>query len=465
MWIEISIQKKISERKPNLTMSLQKANSLAKIYSAFKMGPLKIEELDEFYCKTIKARGENPRRRFARTLRNNTGTDQHMLFVGYRGCGKSTELNHLQKDISDDFLILNFSIQEELDPVNINYIELFIVTMERLFSVVEEHDIDVSKKYIKSITHWLKSTEIEEIREKYNIGAELEAGVDVNVGIPYLQKFFAKFKMTAKSSRSLKETLKTNVEPRLSDLIEHCNTLITEIRLDLKKTGKKDILIIIEDLDKIPLDRAEHLFFNHISQLVQIKTNVIYTFPIALYYHLQFNTIKPNFTDCYELPMIKVRQKDGSINTEGVNTMIKIVKSRMDINLFENPTFLNEMIDNSGGCLRDLFLMVVESAENAQDFDRETITKEDCKRAFQKLKKEYENNIADYVKDNEVIIPVEDYYKVLIKLATDTTKKVDNTQAVMHLRQNLSVLGYNGEQWYDVHPIVKAILKERNKID
>lgn len=445
-------------------MSLQKADSLTKVYAAFKMKPLEISELAEFYCDTVRARGENPRRRFARTLRNNHSTPQHMLFIGYRGCGKSTELNHLQQDIQNDFLVLNFSVLKELDPINLNYIELFIVTMERLFSVVQEHDLDVSKKYLENIQKWISSEEIVEMREKHNIGADFETGSDTTVGIPFLQEFFIKFKATAKSSKSLKETLKRNVEPRLSDLIEHCNRLITEIRLDLHKIGKKDILIIIEDLDKIPLDRVEVLFFNHINQLVQIRTNVIYTFPNALYYHVRFQSIKSYFTDCYELPMIKVRQKDGSVNEEGVDTMMRVVKSRMNLDLFENVSFLKKMIDYSGGVLRDLFLMIVEAAENAQDFDHPKINENDCLRAFQKLKKEYENSIADYVEDGRVTIPVKDYFDVLVTLYRDPNKKIDNTQPVMHLRQNLSVLGYNGEQWYDVHPIVKAVLEERNKV-
>jgi hypothetical protein len=90
---------------------------------------------------------------------------------------------------------------------------------------------------------------------------EAEAGAEGKIGIPFLQKFFYKFKMSAKSSRSLKETIKVNIEPKLSDLIEHCNLLINEVKNGLKKIEKEDLLIIIEDLDKIPIDRAEDLFF------------------------------------------------------------------------------------------------------------------------------------------------------------------------------------------------------------
>jgi len=123
----------------------------------------------------------------------------------------------------------------------------------------------------------LRLMETQEIREKYNIGVEGEAGAKGQIGIPYLQSFFYKFKMSAKSSRSLKETIKTNIEPKLSDLIEHCNLLITEISLSLLQINKKGLLIIIEDLDKIPVDRAEDMFFNYANQITQLKTNIVFT--------------------------------------------------------------------------------------------------------------------------------------------------------------------------------------------
>lgn len=42
-------------------------------------------------------------------------------------------MNRLQKELKDDFIILNFSVRQELDILNISYIELFIALMKRLF--------------------------------------------------------------------------------------------------------------------------------------------------------------------------------------------------------------------------------------------------------------------------------------------------------------------------------------------
>jgi len=446
-------------------MSLIKATRLEEVYRAFNGRPVAIEDIDKFYLDTEEARGDNnPRRRIARTLRANQTENLHFLLVGYKGCGKSTELNHLERDIQDQFLVLNYSVQDELDPVHLNYIELFIVTMEQLFTAAVQYDLPLNKEYLTRIQGWISSKEIEEIREKYNIGIDGEAGAEGSLGIPFLQKFFYKFKVSAKSSRSLKEVLKTNIEPKLSDLIDHCNDLITEVRLKLNRIGKRDLLIIVEDLDKIPLDRAQDLFLNYTNQLTQLKANVIFTFPIALYHSRRFNEIKSYFNDVHELPMVNVTNPDGSENPEAISTLQDIVERRMDVAaLFANPAILKKMIMYCGGVLRDLFLLIRESAENALDYERKAITEKDFERSYQKMKKEYANNIAEDTEGSNRI-SVEEYYKVLVALVKSPTKQLDNSDAAMHLRQNLTILGYDGEGWCDVHPIVKDILKERGKL-
>jgi hypothetical protein len=247
-------------------------------------------------------------------------------------------------------------------------------------------------------------------------------------------------------------------------LVELCNLLINTIRLNLAKIGKADIVIIIEDLDKIRLSVARELFYDHAMQISGLKTNVIYTYPNALHSSLNSNEIRNNFSIIYELPMIKVAEKNGDKVQEGYDTMIAVVAARMDLGLFENDTFIDNMIKFSGGSLRDLFNMVVDAAENALDDEREKINESDWKRAFNRLRNEYRSTIADEIgPDNKVIRPAKAFYDTLIKLNESVSKTLDNTQEEMILRQNSCILTYNGEKWYDVHPIVKEILKDRAK--
>ncbi len=445
---------------------MKKATTLRDIYEAFSLKPLQVDEIPGYFVNTSEARGdERPTECVEMLLRENIHSHQHILFAGYKGCGKSTELNRLQANLQDDFYILNFSVQDELDPVSLHYIELFIVTMERLFGFVKEKGLTISKEYLESIQKWLASEEITEIRDKY-VATDLEVGAKASVGIPALFDFFSRLKASAKASKSLKVVLTRNIEPKLSELTFHCNSLIQEIQSQLIQTEKIGLLIIIEDLDKIPLERSKDLFYNYSHQLTQLNIHIIFTFPIALVYNMLYTTIARYFSGgSYELPMIPINKKEGGKDERGREIMRQIVFRRMEKRLWEKPELLEKMIGNSGGCLRDLFLLIKEAAVNARIFEREKITEEDYRRAYLRLKKEYDNTIADRIDNGVVKIPVKDYYDALVKLVKSEDKKPENTEIVMDLRQNLTILGYNGEGWCDVHPIVRDILIERKKLE
>jgi hypothetical protein len=92
------------------------------------------------------------------------------------------------------------------------------------------------------------------------------------------------------------------------------------------------------------------------------------------------------------------------------------------------------------------------------------ITQVDYTKSFFRLRRDYENTIAEKRVNNELVISVEEYYETLKGVALSETKKVDNTGAALDLRQNLCILGYNDEGWCDVHPVVRSILQERKLI-
>lgn len=441
-----------------------KASHLEQIYTAFSTEPLRIDQMEEYYVSAVAGRGDNPLFYIRQILESTPDDYQHILFAGYRGCGKSTELNRLQQQIQDERLVINFSVMEELDPVSLHYIELFIVTMERLFGVAQGMELDISADYIQRISNWYQTKEIQEIKQQY-IDGSTEFGVGAELNVPFFASFFAKLRASAKASKSLKEQLTQKVEPKLSQLILHCNELIWEVQEEIRrKKGMKEIVLIIEDLDKLPVDRAESLFYNYSQQLVQLKVDTIFTYPIALLYNPKFTAINNVFDDTYELPMIKINERDGSPNAEGRDTLFQIVERRMELSLFESLDILHRMIGYSGGCLRDLFRLIRQAALSALATEKSQIGGPELTSAYHKLKREYANTLADKVESDKVIIEVSEYYDALSALAQDPVKQPMNTDIILDLRQNLTILGYNGEGWCDVHPVVKDLLNERNLI-
>ena len=446
---------------------------LFSVYDKLSPEPLQEKDLD-CYVDTYQGRGGvRPVSTLKRLLGYNRegilpdgklpDRELQILFSGYKGCGKSTELNKLQYEIEHDFIVVNFSVRHELDIINLTYIDLFVITMEKLFYAVADHGIEIDTRLFTSIREWSRTEELQTISDLTG-EALVETGGEASLGIRGFARFFGKMRLAGRASSTTRKTIIDNIEPRVSDFIGHCNDLIREIRRNLEQCRKKGLLIIMEDLDKLSVEKAEELFFNHSHILNSLQTNVIFTIPISLCYHPNAVNIKGNFSEHFELPMVKVHDKEGALYPDGRETLYRLITRRIPAECFDSPDLIYRFLDISGGCLRDLFSMLRSAVNNALDNERAQITDSDYRTAFFLLRREYENTIAEKRVDNRVLVSVGDYYDALVGVALSKTKKVNNTATVLDLRQNLCILGYNDEGWCDVHPLVRTILQERELI-
>ncbi len=433
-------------------------NNLLKIYKLLSPEPLKGEGLDQYYINLKEGRGNNPTARIKRHLLENPRGNEQILFSGYRGCGKSTELNKLQQEIEDRFIVINYSVMKELDPISLNYTELIMITMEKLFEAVRDKNILIDEAMLKAIWAWKETAEVKKVED---FSSSVLVDIGAKISVPWFINFFANLRGSANASYNNKVTITQAIEHRLKDLINLCNDLIREIKLKLPDKG---LLIIIEDLDKLSVAKAEELFFNNVHTLISLRANVIFTFPIALQIHPLANVIKSNFKD-YSLPMVKVKTKEGQPFEEGREVLKEIILKRMSIASFETEDILYQFIDTSGGCLRDLFRMIRDGADYALDDERDIINQADYTKSVNRLKRNYKDTIAEKRDaQNKLVISIEEYLKVLVDAANSPDKQINNTAAAMDLRQSLCLLEYNGDTWCDVHPVVKQILVERGLI-
>ena len=160
------------------------ATNLDQVYRALRIAPIPKEKIAEQYVNLASVRGENPVWKVKRRLNEEPKGSQQMIFAGYRGCGKSTELNKLSDEIEDDFLILKFSVVEESDLFSLNFVELFIFTMQRLFDLVDKQGLKISDAYMSNIREFLQEESIERVRDAY-MGADFKTGVQTTDGIPF----------------------------------------------------------------------------------------------------------------------------------------------------------------------------------------------------------------------------------------------------------------------------------------
>ena len=98
----------------------------------------------------------------------------------------------------------------------------------------------------------------------------------------------------------LRKDIRDAVKRNITELIELINILILNIRNNLPKG--KELLIIIDDLEKIPdVNKANELFNEAGYYMTTPKCKIIYTIPIALYYSIQFKQVMNIFNSSFLL--------------------------------------------------------------------------------------------------------------------------------------------------------------------
>ena len=439
---------------------LKKATKVSEIPAAFPPAPLSDDEFDTFYVQVDDKR-DNCLSRVGELKKKLERLNAKILFAGHRGSGKSTELNRLEREIASDTFVVKFSVAEELDINDINYVDLIMVMMEKLASeAVKEEIITTDSKYIEQIKDWLvKVTNIKEKETGYQI--EVQAGLKANQGILSLFiGIIAEFKAAIRASSNNKTIYREELEKRVTILKANCNVLINAIEMGLKKKNKK-LLLVVEDMDKADTRRIHEILCKHSGILAELNTRMIFVVSMFALTTPNLADITGRF-DMVSLPMIKVREKSGGPFIAGIDTIKAVIGRRAELALFEDDV-IDLLIDNCGGVFRDLFDMI-EIAANSADFRRQqTISKENAGYAFERLKAKYRGMITVF-NEQKGGITTDGLYEKLVEVCKSDTKSHSLDEKMLLLLSCLAVVEYNGVQWFDVHPAVKSLLKDMQKI-
>ena len=358
-----------------------------------------------------------------------------LLFTGHRGSGKTTTLNRLVSNLDSRFFIIHYNVLDLLDQNDVNYTDVLFSMLTKMLEKAETDEIDLGQTLLKRVNNWGSSI-IESIIQEKGVGGGISLKVPFN-----LLEIMGRMK----SETTTRVETRKKIEPRVSELVSIINDTISEI----EKTGEQ-VLIIIDNLEKIDPTNARHLFYDHATQLTQPLCKIIYTFPISLKSSNDFMQIKINFSDVLIHPNIKINEREGVDHPypKGREFMKEIVSKRVSLELFE-PDALEYIIDMSGGVVREFIRIIRDSAVRAITKNRDIIDKDIAVEVVNGLKNIYQAQLSD-----------EDY-QVLQEV--HKTKDIKKDEQLVGLLHNLSVLEYrNDRSWCDLNPIVRAILDEKN---
>lgn len=405
---------------------------------------------DPRYVPTAEARAEKFVRHFYATFGYDKrsggflppGQGKHVLFFGHVGCGKSTELSRMCEELEDPlrYWVVQIDLLELIDAHDARYSDVWLAVAQKLIEKLLEQGIEVEPVVFNRLRNWFA----ERVLTHEALG-ELKAGVDfeasAGAGLPLIAKLLARFTTSVKVGSSYRETLRMVMRNTYGDFVAALNLLITDVTARIRAAGKgQEILFVIDGADRFRREDWERFFVDEVNQLVLVRCIAVYTAPMAL----KSSGKRLDLFDSLVLPMVKLHEFNAAGDTRreaGFAAMRQVVLKRCHYRLFDSLETLDQLIEFSGGHLRDLLRLLYFACIEAEDAVLDLASVE---AAAHRLAGEYRS-----------WVPIEDY-PVLAEAARQP-QNLGVSEAVTRLVEGGALLEYNSGSWRQPHPVVRLL--------
>ncbi|MGD1901629.1 MAG: ATP-binding protein [Geitlerinemataceae cyanobacterium] len=427
-------------------------DAIKRIYNAFEPYPATSEVY--VHLEAVRGGWDVKRATGWRIERSDKPTCQ--LFSGHRGVGKSTELQRLKQWLEDEcgFFVVYFAADKvDIEPEDASYADVILACTRNLVEAVRLETKE------NPILTWL-SSRWGEFKEFAKSDVEFEK-------LTFEQKLleFGKLSANLRAVPSVRAEVRKEVDANTVSLVQAVNEFIELATQQLQKKGKRGIVIMADNLDRISYIRRaddarsnhEQIYLDRSEQMKGLNCHVIYTAPIALVCSRGVE-VEARYGDRDILPMVVMQNRDGSLNAEGMAAMRKIIRLRVELiepevakaietQLFESPELLDRVCEMSGGHVRVL-IQLVHKALNWTDVL--PIQKRAVGRALGAARQIYRDSIN-----------YEDWEQLARVYRTKMLPRDNRSQQLLADR---CVLQYfeedeDGEpnEWFDVHPLILKI--------
>lgn len=432
------------------SLSPNRAATLRDAYRICTPEPLVGEDIARYYVDLSSVRNTETIQKIVTKL-DFLESAEHctILFTGHRGCGKSTELRRIQQQLETDFYIVYLEADVELDINDAEYTDIYLLIIKKVADELYKLGAKFDDQLLTSFETFFKDI-TQENEESVEKGISLQVDLEAGFKIPFISKLLAKLLAQIKGSQKQKQVIRQTLQKDISRLQADINLLLDDALKKLQKKApqyNKGFLIILDNLDRIPPNVGNHLFFDYAAQLQSLHTTIIYTVPISTVYsdqNLSKTFGNPNIMPMVNLYQYELDNYDLKYKQDKLDFFASLIEQRVDIDaVFESREQLLELVKASGGHVRQLMEIAAESCLTAAGRGHSKVTVEDVTYAIKQEQFKFER------------ITLNEYYSVLAQVSL--TKNINKDNIGQLLLSNLSVLEYNGDnRWNYINPALKS---------
>jgi SpoVK/Ycf46/Vps4 family AAA+-type ATPase len=375
----------------------------------------------------------------------NRGNKTLLFLAGMRGSGKTSELAKIAQKLNhpNGFFCVTCNLDEGLDLNDMEYMDIVIFQMERLFEELERIKLAIDVTIIASLQNWF-SERVQEVNKaiKRDDGFEVE----MSAGVPSFLSFIgltAKVKANLLGSKENAQKIRTVFKNNFTDFAIQFNLFIEEVNVMLRRTQTaKELLFVVDGIEKAAsLDIRKKIILEEANRIRLVKTNTIFTLPIELMPERQKLI---SFSTVVSFPFVKIREKNGDVVENAVQRFMEFTYKRIDSKLFDSEETVRKAILMGGGSPRE-YLRILEYANMFANDDDQVITSEALEKGIRKLAAE----TSQYVSTADL-----EKLKTL-KQSNEEGKVMPFDADWQDLLEKLIILEYNDGTYKRVNPIVE----------
>ncbi len=366
----------------------------------------------------------------------------HVGLLGHRGTGKSTLARSALAELSGDGLMpVRIDTLAVLDVGDFVFSDLVLVVAESIIRQLLEVGLEVANEQLEAVRDWFAEEVLIQSHRDQILGS-LDVSAEGGLSLPFVAAFAAKLSGALKSDNEYRREIRRRAERNPAELVRRVNLLLDAVHQALAPRRAK-LCVVFDDLEKTDPKLVDRAVLERAGEIRQLRANALLFFNPTNEYS-PYSTRVSHAFECINVPVLPVRfpgDPPDRVRPEALAAIERLLSRRLVLDgVFERAEdCVRALAFWSGGHVRDVLAIARTAAENVEPAK---VGAADIDKAGRALGRRLITSLRP-----------EDFARAV---EIHRTHKILDTDQDRRMLKNSCVLPYNGTEWWDVHPGVRA---------
>lgn len=362
--------------------------------------------------------------------------------IGHQGTGKSTLVGKAMASLRPlGVMPIYIDALTEFDQGDLLLPDVVLVIARAVIAELAAQNITLDADVVTAIYTWFAEellTETQATQISASLGGEAQVGVD----IPFLAKFVSRFVASLKTDNEYRREIRRHALRDVNVLLDRANLLLRKAHEALA-ARKQELCVVFDNLEKLT-DRSmvARAVLAPAQELRRLHVHIVWFLHPADDYapgDVAASAAWP-IVNVPALPVRHIGDGDQFVRDDARKAIRRLLDARVVLDeVFAEPEpAVDAFARMSGGHMRDILRLATRAAELAEP---------------QKIELRHIESAARWLAGHRTpLMTAEDWLRAV---EIHETRQIRNGAEDARMLLHSCVLFYDGEPWWDVHPVVR----------